>query len=197
MVRRFDSAEALTSALQDLGEALARAGEHFELYVIGGSAWLLQDPRAQATGDVDVAAQILGDGRVVAPVPLPAPLERAARDVQGVHDLRPGWINSAAAASFDHLVAEGALDRAVSHQWGGLVVHVASRADLLVLKLHAGMRRGEPGDRYRRDLALMSPTDPELEAAAVAVLSNQTDPEALRPRLDEVLLAVREVRDGR
>jgi hypothetical protein len=194
-VIRFDSIEMLEAALRDLGAVLAREQQTFELFVIGGAAFLLREPeRAQATGDLDVAAQVLGDRSLGVPVPLPIELQAAAAIVARLHGLSPGWLNSAAAASFDHLVPDGALERADARTWGGLTLHVASRRDLIRLKFRAALRRGAPGERYRRDLALAHPDDAELEDAVRWYRSiDRVDGDATR--IDAVVEHVREMRD--
>jgi hypothetical protein len=194
---QFRDIDALTSALRDLGDTLAARGHMYELYVIGGAAFLLQEPRlARATGDLDVAAMLLEDGEIVAPVPLPTPLAEAAAAVASLHDLSPGWINSAAAASFDNLLPDGALDRARVQRWGTLTLRIADRIDLVKLKFQAAQRRGAKGARYRDDLARMQPTDGELTDALAWYLSSQTDAATAGDRARQVLEEVEAMRNG-
>ncbi len=184
----FTGIEALEAALADLGALLEQRDTPFTLYVIDGGAYMLLEPaRAQATGELDIAARILTDGTHEAPAPLPLPLHEAALAVARVHGLSVGWLNAAAAASFDDLVLDGALDRAERRTWGGLTLLVAAREDLVELKLRAAHRRGTKGARYQRDLALMRPTDAELQRAATRMRTDRTE---------AVLNQVRRWRDG-
>jgi hypothetical protein len=189
----FAGIEALTAALADLGELLREQSTPTAIYVIGGGAFLLLEPhRAQATSDLDVAALVTADGTIRSAAPLPASLAEAAAIVARIHDLPAGWINAAAAASFDDLVRDGALERATAHTWGALTVHVAAREDLLVLKLRAAHRRGAKGERYRRDVAAMRPSDAELDAARRAI-AGEAYP---REHTERMLAEIRRWRDG-
>lgn len=188
---------ALERALADLGAALAQHDEHFTLFVIGGSAYLLQEPeRARATSDLDVAAMVLADGALVRPVPLPRTLADMAAAVGRLHGLGAGWINSAAAASFDNLIPDGALERATRRTWGGLTLLVASRDDLIRLKFQAAQRRGSMGDRYRDDLVRMHPTAQELQVAMEWLVATAPDPDSARERARVVFEQVRSTSDG-
>src|SRR5690349_20406915 len=93
---KLDSAEAANRLLGALGEQLSRAGQSFELIVIGGSALLALGLVSRATRDVDIVALMGADG-VDEALPLPAPLiaarERVARDFNVPED----WLNAEAA----------------------------------------------------------------------------------------------------
>jgi hypothetical protein len=165
-MKQFINLEALESALRDLGRALQQLDEQLSLFVIGGSAMMLQEPERQiATGDIDVVALVGANGTFTQIGELPEPLRRAADAIRELHRLSPGWINASAGASFDHVVPDGAIDRATLRTWGGLTLHVAAREDLIRLKLRAALRRGSKGKRYRTDLAAFAPTDAEIQVA--------------------------------
>jgi hypothetical protein len=192
LVDQFRDIDTLEAALADLGRALDQRDHRFSLFVIGGSAFLLQDPtRAHATADLDVAALVQDDATLTQAAELPAELVEAADAVAVIHGLTPGWINAAAAASFDNLVPDGALDRALVRTWGGLTLHVASRGDLIRLKLQAAQRRGTRGDRYRDDLVRMRPSGEELDAARAWLVATSSTPGPTAERADAVLDAVR------
>jgi hypothetical protein len=187
----------LDKALRELGAVLEEDGQHIELCIIGGAAFVLQGtPGFVSTADLDITAQVLDDGSIVAPVPLPASLMDAIAIVAESFGLPPHWINGAAAASFGILMPPGFLDRAHTVSHGGLVLHVADRFDLVHLKLQAALRRGYKGERHRDDLLRAQPSDAELESARSWLLDRASDPVAAEPRILEVIAHVRERRDG-
>lgn len=196
MTHLLDS-DRLERALVDLGAVLADRGERYELCVIGGGAFLLNDPdRFRATADLDVAAEVEPDATLSAPVPLPEPLALAVAQIARAHDLAPHWINSAAAASFGVMLPDGFLERSTRHEYGGLVLQVAARIDLLKLKLQAAQRRGAPGARHLDDVARAQPSAEEIAVAADWVRARHADPMASAERLEQVLLDLRARLDG-
>lgn len=184
MMDVFSDLSRLEDALHAIGDLLAERDERYELCVIGGAAFLIQEPeRSHATADIEVAAQLI-DGRLVEPVPMPAPLQRAIDEVARTEDLPPHWINASVAASFGIIVPEGFVGRARRMDFGGLVLHVAGRSDLIKLKLLAvGNRRGAASDRHLDDLRRARPTRDEVQEAAEWVRSQRTDAAAFEDRL--------------
>lgn len=81
---------------------------------------------------------------------------------------------------------EGFLDRALRKAFGPLTIHVASREDLLKLKLLAALRRGATGRRQIGDLVRAAPTSEELAAAAAWVRSRTDDSERLEAVIGEL-----------
>lgn len=187
MTRDLD-ATTFEAALAELGALLAEQNLRFEFCIIGGAAFVLHGfPEFIATADLDVAAQVGEDGALTAPVPLPIEVARAARVVGNAMGLGAHWINSAAAASFGVRLPPGFLERATRIEYGGLVLHIASRQDLMSLKLLAALRRGQPGERHRDDLRRANVTIDELQAAADWIRSNDTDSAAAEPRIRDVV----------
>jgi hypothetical protein len=185
----FEDIAVLEAALFDVGALLEERGEYFELCVIGGGAFLLQEPnRFHSTADLDVAAQRLPSGDLDPAAPLPAELARAVGEIGRMHGLPPGWLNSEAAAAFAVRLPRGFVDRASRRTYGGLVLFVSSRRDLITLKLLAAVqRRGSESRRHLADLRRSSPLPHELAEARVAVFELVSDRAAFDERLDAAL----------
>jgi hypothetical protein len=92
----LDSAEATDRLLGALGEQLSRAGHHYELIVIGGSALLALGLVSRSTRDVDVVA-LMGTDGVDEALPLPAPLIAARARVARDFEVPEDWLNAEAA----------------------------------------------------------------------------------------------------
>lgn len=80
---------------------------------------------------------------------------------------------------------------------GTLTIRIASRQDLIRLKLRPATLRGDTGARHRQNLIELHPSDDELESAAEWFRATSADPRAEEERLRAVLDEVRAVRDGR
>lgn len=189
--RNFTGLLELERALAELGDVLESRGHSYELFVIGGAAFLIQEPdRSHATGDLDIALQLI-DGERHSPAPLPAPLAEAANDVRRTLQLEPGWLNSAVAAALGDVVPDGAVERAKVLRFGGLTLLVADRTDLLKLKFRAAMRRGPKGDRHRADIVAAGVTEAELESSADWYREQVVDPIAHEDRIATVIHQIR------
>ncbi|MCW2959669.1 MAG: hypothetical protein JWM90_56 [Thermoleophilia bacterium] len=191
---QFPDKARIDAALTDLGALLAERGAHHEVAIIGGAAFLLNgDGFARPTGDIDVAAGIV-DGRISDREPIPEALAIAISEIGELHRLTPGWVSAAAANSFVNVLPDGFLARAHRRDYGGLVIQVASRTDLLRLKLNAAMRRGAVGDRHRADFLRARPTREELADAEAWLRS--TEAPALHDRIATVVAAIHEALDA-
>lgn len=148
----FSDIETLDAAFAALGELLAERSLSFELCVIGGAAFLIQEPhRVHATSDVDIAARVVGDQRL-------------------------------------------ATDDAVPPE---LVLRVASRRDLIRLKLvAAAQRRGAAGERHLDDLVRAGVTADELDDVAQWLHDSATPVDVVPVRLPVVIAALLERIDG-
>lgn len=120
----------------DLAAEFRRVGVAADVVMVGG-AWLLWHAQRVATRDVDSARW------------LDAQLAEAIDEVGKRHDLRPGWLNDAAAAfwpagsSFD--------DCQIVYEQDSLVVRTPPPGVIFVMKLY----RAHPQDR--EDMVLLWP----------------------------------------
>jgi len=164
--------EELVEALEALGELLSARELHFDLVVIGGGALLLHDFVSRATQDLDVVAQVEKNNLRKAK-PLPDALVDAVRDVAAALDLPriprddKDWLNAGPAFLFDIGLPEGFMQRTAIHVFGALTVRLASRQDLITLKLWAATdtRRGTRRSVDIDDLRKLGPTQVELDVA--------------------------------
>ncbi|MDA3950675.1 MAG: hypothetical protein PF508_15830 [Spirochaeta sp.] len=187
----------LEQALQTLGQVLQDRGVSYDLVAIGGGALLLQGIVPRPTEDLDIIARAEGDSWVSAN-PFPKPLETAIRDVGQAMDLplednaERDWINPGPAILVRLGLPEGFEKRVDVRRYGGLVIRIASRFDLIHLKLLAAT------SSYRRsrrrvdldDLVALKPTSAEWSSAIrwCARLDGRSDFYRLeaKPVLDEL-----------
>lgn len=161
-------------ALELLGKTLQARQVRLELVVIGGGALMLEGIIQRPSDDLDVVARREGDAWVSAE-PFPEPVQRAVREVGQALGLsvapthEKDWLN----AGPDVLRRRGMLpagffERLSTRSFDALTVHVASRIDLIHLKLLAATA----ADRGRRthvdvqDLKQLAPSREELLSAA-------------------------------
>lgn len=192
---QFTDIEQLEGALTDLGELMDERGLEYAACVIGGAAFLLQEPnRHHATADVDIAA-VVSHGQLVSPgADLPGAIQRSVDDIARIRGLRRGWVSTAAAAAFGVQLPDGFLARASERRFGGLTVHVASRDDLIKLKLLAAVsRKGAVGERHLADLSQSHPSSTELTVAATWVRTQLSDPDAFA---DTIARSLRRLEDS-
>jgi hypothetical protein len=81
-------------------------------------------------------------------------------DVAATLGLGEDWLNAGAAAILLGKLPDGYQERLNSRSFGGLVVSVLGRLDLIRLKVYAAADEG-PGSRHIHDLVLMQPTSEE------------------------------------
>ncbi len=156
--------DALERALDLLGRLLEDRGFICEIVVIGGGALLMLGIIHRPTKDLDVLA-VIRDGEYLTAQPLPPELETAARDVAGALGLAADWLNAGPTAQLITGLPEGFHTRVETRTYRTLVVHVASRLDLLYLKLFAAVDKGGTG-KHVDDLRRLAPTRQELLDAA-------------------------------
>ncbi|HEY8709885.1 MAG TPA: DUF6036 family nucleotidyltransferase [Burkholderiaceae bacterium] len=153
-------------ALKALGDLLELRHEHHEVAVIGGTCMLLSRHSSRVTRDVDVVAAVDGSN-IVAISQLPDSLGAAARDVALRLRLPADWLNAGPAGMTHGELPEGFLGRCQIERFSGLTVHLAGRLDMIAFKLFAAADQwGDPLDKHRSDLALLSSTPDELQWAA-------------------------------
>jgi hypothetical protein len=178
---------SLDSALQAVGDLLEERKHHVEVVAIGGGGLLLLGLIERSTKDLDLVGLMVGE-ELVKPVPLPAALSEAADDVANLLKLSPGWINAGPASMLDLGLPEGFLGRTVHREYGGLVIHLASRYDQICFKIYAAAD-DSPRGKHFADLKQLAPTHDELRGAAAWVITHDPS-EGFRQMLDQVLAAL-------
>ena len=164
-----------------LGELLAAEGMEFGIVVLGGAALNLLGIVERTTRDVDVLAitsSTLGDGllSLTPPEPLPEPLKRAID--RGARDFRlpEDWVDTTMGLQLQTGLPPGLERRIHWSRYGGLVVGLVDRYDLIYFKLYAAADSGGPASVHYQDLIALSPSSIELQEAATWV--RKQDPSA-------------------
>jgi hypothetical protein len=160
----------LEAPLKALGDLLAGQGRRFAIVVVGGAALNLLGLVKRTTVDVDVLA--LADPDSAEPgtdlVParqLPRELAASAARVARDYGLDPEWLNCKVAEHGSVSFPEGMATRLHWRAYGGLMVGLVDRRDLVCYKLHAAADR-DAASVHCQDLLALRPSDEELERAA-------------------------------
>lgn len=174
--------ELIDEALRLVGELLQAQGERFRVVVIGGAAANLLGIVSRTTTDVDILAFASRDrsGRIrLEPPeePLPRPMREAAATVADDLGLDSDWLNTGPASQWKTGLPPGLDDRIEWRDYGGLVVGLVGRRDLIFFKLYASADQTGPDSVHFQDLLALAPTDEELESAAVWVRSQDPSPD--------------------
>ena len=164
-----------------LGELLAAEGMEFGIVVLGGAALNLLGIVERTTRDVDVLAitsSTLGDGllSLTPPEPLPEPLKRAIDRVARDFRLPEDWVDTTMGLQLQTGLPPGLERRIHWSRYGGLVVGLVDRYDLIYFKLYAAADSGGPASVHYQDLIALSPSSIELQEAATWV--RKQDPSA-------------------
>ena len=180
--------EQLEQALGALGELLAHRGHHFEIVVIGGANLILRNLTSRpTTRDVDVLGA-LENGHVQSIRPMPTPLREAVSEVGRLFDLADDWLNLGPDSLLDLGLPAGLDERLERRDYGGLVVWLTGRYDMICFKLYAATDRDRQS-RHFQDLQDMHPTEDELVAAARWTMTHDPSP-SFRTALGQVLTAL-------
>ena len=163
-------ARTLPRALGALGELLESRGLRYELVAVGGSALVLLGLIQRATRDLDALALIEAD-RLVPARELPRALRDSVADVGRFLGLNENWLNSGPSSLLDLGLPAGFRQRLVTREYGGLILHLASRVDHIAFKLYAAVDQG-PSSKHTADLHALDPTPEELRKAAQWVRSH-------------------------
>lgn len=169
------SRRTLNQLLNALGALLEARGLAYSVVAIGGSSLLLRGLSVRTTEDLDVVA-LVEDGAYRKADPLPQRLVEAARDVGVAAGVREDWLNAIAADVMNPPgLPAGFAQRADVYTFGALTVHVASRFDLICLKLHAAVDRA-PASKHLDDLRVLRPTGEELIEAGKWATTHDPSP---------------------
>lgn len=192
----FAGSTEIEKALQAVGELLTAEGRTIGIVVVGGAALNLLGVVERTTRDVDVlalAAPSESDWPMLVEPPeqLPDWLQRATREVGRDMDLMSDWLNTGPALQWRQGLPPGLDTRVAWRQFSGLAVGIASRYDLIFLKLYAAADSDGPESVHYQDLLRLQPTGAELEAAAEWVRAQDTSPDFAKI-LDQVLSHARQ-----
>jgi len=189
----LSSSSDIEHALQRLGDLLQFRRQRFAIAIVGGAALNLLHVVARTTNDVDILAfadpaeLVLGGALRLteAPNPLPSELVRAATEVARELDLEANWLNNGPTRQMRSGLPPGMESRLVWRQFGSLWVGIASRQDLIALKLFAAVDRSGPHGVDTTDLLALVPSPAEL-AWAVAWTATQDASPAFAGTLETV-----------
>ena len=180
--------EQLEAALSALGELLAARGARHELVLVGGGNLILRELITRpTTKDLD----ILGERALetIRPLrPMPQPLRDAVTDVGRTFGLADDWLNVGPDSLLDLGLPDGFVERLERRDFGGLVVWLAGRYDMVCFKLYAAVDQG-PRSRHLQDLVELRPSPADLLGAARWASTHDPSP-GFRSLLVETLLAL-------
>ncbi|MCX5769385.1 MAG: hypothetical protein NTZ09_03810 [Candidatus Hydrogenedentes bacterium] len=157
--------QRLARVFELLDGRLARNGApRAGIVVCGGAAMIATGLVSRTTTDVDIVALVDDALLLVAPVPLPAHLIRAATEVAETLGLPADWLNNGPSRDegglFQMGLPEGFQERLHARVYGShLTVYFADRIDQIHFKLYAAVDRG---GYHISDLEALRPTDDEL-----------------------------------
>jgi hypothetical protein len=155
----------LREALGLLGSLLDSTEDEVAIAVVGGSALLIEGRVTRVTRDVDVVAFIVG-GALLNDSPHAEVLRHHVSAAGLELGLDSDWLNFGPISLLDAGLPEGFLSRCRIERFGGLIVYVADRYDLIHMKLYAAADQG-PESKHMHDLVMLCPTSEELDSARV------------------------------
>lgn len=162
-------ARLLLDSLDLLGAFLEGNGHQFDVVVVGGAALLLQGLSLRTTADVDVVA-LYDAPTLLSAKPLPPELLQAVAMVAESTGLASDWLNNGPEDLLRLGLPVGFEARLVVRKFGCLTLRLASRQDLVALKLCAAADRGSEGEaglnKHFQDLWALKPDREELLWAA-------------------------------
>ena len=180
--------EQLEAALSALGELLAARGVRYELVLVGGGNLILRGLITRpTTKDLDILGERVLD--LVMPLrPMPGPLRDAVADVGRAFGLANDWLNVGPDSLLDLGLPDRFTERLERRDFGGLVVWLAGRYDMVCFKLYAAVDQG-PRSRHFQDLVELRRNRDDLLAAARWTMSHDPSP-GFRSLLVETLRAL-------
>lgn len=174
------NAQGLDEVFRLLDGRLTRAGAPpVHLVVCGGAALIAAGLLSRTTRDVDVVALLDERQCLIAPVPLPDHLVKAAGEVAEVLNLPKDWLNNGPSRDqggiFQMGLPSGLQGRLHPKEYGErLTVWFIDRVDQIHFKLYAAVDRG---GYHINDLEALKPTDAELVQAARWTLTHDVSDE--------------------
>ncbi len=186
------------STRADFEEAFRRLGQYLQavgvddlrLVIVGGTAPNLLGLVSRTTTDADVIA-IEQDGELLAPNRLPAALLDGVAIVAASLRLPTDWLNTGPSLQMRFWLPPGFRERLTWLEFETLRVGLASRYDLVALKLFAAADHWPARGVHYSDLVALSPKLEEMNSAAGWAKTQDASPEF--PRLiDAVVAGVRE-----
>lgn len=195
----FGSKEEVERLLRALAERLELSGAPLvELAVCGGAALQvsgLMRRSLAATKDIDAFAVVERMGSSLSlkkcerfPEFLQREIAIVAKDF-GIDDEH--WLNTGPTTMFDTgVLPDGLASRLHAISYGPcLMIHYLDRYDQIHFKLWAAADQigGATISRHLNDLSALSPTEPELEAAARWAMTHEVDPEPLKQEIKQCL----------
>ena len=182
----------------DFEEAFKRLGQYLEaveavelrLVIVGGAALNLLGLVSRTTTDADVIAVEEG-GALVAPNDLPPALLEGVAIVAASLRLPEDWLNTGPSLQMRYGLPPGFRERLTWLEFKPLSVGLASRHDLIALKLFAAADHWPARGVHYSDLVSLSPQSDEMKFAADWAKTQDASPDY--PRLiDAVVAGVRE-----
>lgn len=145
--------------LAALARAIAEAGHHAEIVILGGASLIARGLSSRATGDIDVLGIRLPDGSVTTAHPFPPEVRAAADQVASALGLDPMWLDDRPGSDFGNAAPDGFEARLERVDYGALVVWHLSALDITAIKIVASAERwGEPGNKHWQDVQQLGPT---------------------------------------
>jgi hypothetical protein len=165
----------LETALTALGELLTARGLHYEVVLVGGGNLILQELLSRpTTKDLDILGEMTPDG-VAQLRPMPAALRDAIVDVGRAFGLAEDWLNTGPDSLLDLGLPDRFVERLERRDYGGLVVWLTGRFDMVCFKLYAAVDQGLRS-RHFQDLRELGPGREELLVAARWATSHDPSP---------------------
>lgn len=182
------------STRSDFEEAFTRLGQFLEavgavdlrLVVVGGAALNLLGLVSRTTTDADVIA-IEHAGKLVAPDDLPPALLDGVAAVAASLRLPEDWLNTGPSLQMRFGLPPGFQERLKWRDFKPLHVGLASRRDLVALKLFAAADHWPTRGVHYNDLVTISPEPEEIDAAAAWAKTQDASPDF--PRLIDAVVA--------
>ena len=139
------------------------------------------------TKDLDILGERLLD--LIRPLrPMPQVLHDAVIDVGRAFGLADDWLNVGPDSLLDLGLPDGFAERLERRDFGGLVVWLAGRYDMVCFKLYAAVDQG-PRSRHFQDLVELRPDGDDLLGAARWAVTHDPSP-GFRSLLVETLRAL-------
>ncbi|MGI8617509.1 MAG: DUF6036 family nucleotidyltransferase [Gemmatimonadaceae bacterium] len=162
------------------------AGVELRLVIVGGAALNLLGLVSRTTTDADVIA-VEHAGKLIPPDALPPAVAKGVIAVAASLRLPPDWLNAGPALQMRFGLPPGFQERLTWLTFDTLGIGLASRRDLVTLKLFAAADHWPSRSVHYSDLLSLAPTPEELASAAEWVRTQDASPDF--PRLVTAVLA--------